>query len=109
MSRGFKRNHEATAQAGFHSKASFISLDGHLVLYGADKKPIRLLIYQRDRGICRECGHTAGWFRGEWHHVANEHNNFRRCDCPEGGEWVCGPCHRKKHVLVQLKPLESHE
>jgi hypothetical protein len=92
--RGFKRSIPLTKEAGFVDKRSWRSIDGHDLLFGVDKSARRTQIYQRDKSICQICKRPApGGCSGEWRHLANEHNGFKRCDCMEGGEWAHHACH----------------
>ena len=97
MSRGFKRDIPGTKAAKFLDKRSFRSIDGHDLLFGADKGVRRQQIMDRDGQNCRVCGAHAleRLGMGEWRHLENEHNNFRRCDCMEGGQWAHHSCHFK--------------
>jgi hypothetical protein len=97
VSRGFKRSIPLKKEAGFVDKRSWRSIDGHDLLRGADKSARRTEIAQRDNFICQICGDDAfpraDRGDGEWRHLANEHNGFKRCDCMEGGEWAHHACH----------------
>ena len=70
-------------------KRSFVSLDGHLYLEGADKSRIRPLIFKRFKNRCVICNakldQNAEPFAsncGAWHHRL-------RCDCVGCGELRC--------------------
>jgi len=53
--RGFKRDNTETAARNFDDPRSFVSLDGHMLLYGEDYKAQRQRVFFRDRGICQYC------------------------------------------------------
>jgi hypothetical protein len=91
LPRGFKRSIPDTEAAGFCDRRSFRSIDGHDLLAGRDKQQRHDDIQYRDRSTCQICKHLA--LDGEWRHLENEHNQFRRCDCMEGGEWAHHNCH----------------
>jgi hypothetical protein len=93
MPRGFKRDRARTD--GFQDQRSFISLDGHLILYGKDKLCQRVNVYAFSNP------EHISWEEGEWHHLRNKHNNFRRCDCAAGGLWVRRGHAKTMHVQVQ--------
>jgi len=107
-----KRDIQATKAAKFTDKRSFRTLDGHDLLFGVDKSARRTEIWQRDKGICKICGlmtyqgtYALSGERGEWRHLANRHNGFKRCDCMEGGEWAHHSCHfAADHPGVQWTP-----
>lgn len=119
--RGFRRDEAATLAARFEDYRSFVSQPkaikgecdepkAHLVLYGADKAPIRAEIFRRNReaksGLnrCVKCGQIvyervregSRWrFGGQWHHI--RHRDGERCDCPENGAVSCWACHKPEH------------
>lgn len=118
MPRGFKRDEAATLAARFEDYRSFVSQPkaikgecdepkAHLVLYGADKAPIRAEIFRRNReansGLnrCVKCDCIVfeldewSYRRGQWHHV--RHKSGERCDCSENGEVWCSICHKGEH------------
>ena len=112
--RGFKKDTPGTKAAGFVDKRSARTIDGHDILFGADKSARRTEIFQRDKGMCQMCGGHASVsaYRladaGEWRHLLNEHNNFKRCDCMEGGEWAHHKCHfAADHPGVQLGKIPT--
>lgn len=112
--RGFKVDHTATAAARVSGqiidKRSFISLpkvirgEGngrprpHLILYGADKTPVRQQIFDANRkthgGInrCWSCNRAGSWSTLEWDHIRNK--SGQRCDCVQNGRLACPNCHR---------------
>jgi hypothetical protein len=106
--RGFKRNEAATVKRNFEDPRSYVSLDEppHLILFGKDKEAQRQIIFATRDGICQIQGeHCLGridFYSGEWHHVSNAHNQFRRCDCKEGALVICKNCHLEQHVQVKL-------
>jgi len=106
MPRGFKRDAAATKARRFEDRRSFVSRDGHDLLYGNDKAERRKEIFARDKGTCQCCGRVApehgfDGYRGEWHHTYKE-KKVKRCDCMHGGEVRCGrfvsDCHTREHV-----------
>lgn len=105
--RGFKKDTPGTEAAGFVDKRSARTIDGHELLFGSDKSARRIQIFRRDKGICQICKKLTDYDSiqnvGEWRHLSNEHNNFKRCDCMEGGEWAHHSCHfAADHKGVQL-------
>jgi hypothetical protein len=94
--RGFKKDGPATYAENFWDKRSFLSLDDHALLYGKDKSQQRhqIFLHANPDGISEA--------EGEWHHVRNEHNNFRRCDCVEGGLWVRKGHAKTMHVQTKF-------
>lgn len=100
--RGFKRDEFATQRAGFLDSRSHQSLDGHLLLFGRDKEIQfeNIFLLRNPDKLTRE--------EGEWHHLRCAHNDYRRCDCIDGGEFIRIAEHKKEHVRVQLKsvPME---
>jgi hypothetical protein len=114
MPKAFKKDSVRTKERAFLDPRSFVSLDGHELLAGVDKSARRTEIFQRDKGMCQMCGGHASVsaYRladaGEWRHLANEHNGFKRCDCMEGGEWAHHSCHfAADHPGVQLGKIPS--
>ena len=93
MPRGFKFGAVETAARNFLDKRSFVSLDGHELLRGKDKSERRKQIFARDKAICQVCKMRTSGCDGEWMHLLNEHNKFKRCDCMEGGQWAHHTCH----------------
>src|SRR5271156_243014 len=96
MPRGFKRDLYETALIGFFDKRSFFSVDCHFLLYGKDKVAQRHSIFL----MCNPDNIPED--EGEWHHLRNEHNQNRRCDCLSGGVFISKSEHRKQHVKVHL-------
>lgn len=105
---GFKVDKEATARRlpAFADKRSFISLDGHEILFGLDKSQRRREIWQRANGRCEMqlipgCRGFANFENGismsGWAHVSIPPHRHH-CDCKGGGLWTCGPCHRYYHA-----------
>ena len=101
--RGFKRGVEETRIARerglIRDKRSFISLDGHSILYGVDKTRRREEVYARDNGQCQVCRKFVSREGAELDHVKGGLTG--RCDCSGNLQILCGPCHRQKHVQVQ--------
>lgn len=104
--RGFKRSPIETAKlleiGLLFDPRSFLSLDGHAILYGTDKTMQRMRIHAAHRGRCDVCKNIAPLdgeegYRGEWHH-----EDPKRCDCLHGASWRCGhfvrPCHAAEHA-----------
>lgn len=90
--RGFKKDIAITKKIKFKDKRSFYSLDRHFLLFGEDKSRQRHWIFVR----CNP--ENIPEDEGEWDHLRNEHNNFRRCDCLEGGRFIRPKAHRLKHA-----------
>lgn len=133
MSRGFKRDIQATADAYRlgtlvdKKRRSFISLpksipghsgDVHVLLFGDDKGPMRAVVFshnrQRHQGInrCELCGKRvveSGFvvLIGEWDHIRN--GPGERCDCHENARVVCQPCHRLRHPRTKFGSRRSAE
>ena len=109
--RGFKRGIEETRIARergqIRDPRSFISLDGHSILYGVDKTRRREEIYARAQGRCEGCPsrHYVPWEVGEWHHIRGGLTG--RCDCLGNALWTCGDFHRAQHVQVRLGEREA--
>jgi len=81
-----QRLHEAKF---FEDHRSWVSLDGHLKLFGADKSKRRILVFKKHKNRCVVCGHKldpdAPDFhpnRGAWHHPGP-------CDCISCSELRC--------------------
>jgi hypothetical protein len=104
--RGFHVDKEATAMRAFANRRSFVSKDGHDVLFGIeDTRQRRAQIYNRAQNRCElrlspYCVGIVRWFsRGleGWAHLDVEpHRNH--CDCLENGACSCDPCHRWFHA-----------
>jgi hypothetical protein len=107
--RGFKRSPIETAkllEVGLLvDERSFLSLDGHVVLYGADKSAQRARIHARAKGRCQVCRNIAPLdgdegYAGGWHHIETEAG--KHCDCFHNSSWRCGHfvrnCHTKEHA-----------
>lgn len=102
---GFKQDDEATKLRKFHNRRSFVSVDGHDVLFGiADKTIRRGEIYDRSHGRCElhlapGCKGFVNWnSRGleGWAHLdIPPHRNH--CDCLENGVAACAACHSWYH------------
>jgi hypothetical protein len=113
MSRGFKRDMNETlnlrASGYFKDRDSFRSRDGHDLLGPKDKEARWAEIFDHYGGICGICGEYASpqaFNKGEWRHMKNEHNNFRRCDCVAGAGWAHHACHfRVDHPGPQLRSI----
>lgn len=119
MPRGFRRDNAATNIARglgeLRDKRSFISLpkqthgelQGHKILYGADKSAMRVYLFQvnwaQNNGIgrCENCGRHVTEVSGEWHHLRSKAGE--RCDCvPGNGAVFCHLCHHDAHVQVKF-------
>lgn len=103
--RGFKKSPLETRDRNFRDKRSFVSLGGHLVLYGEDKSNQRQAVYGKAHGKCEVCGKDAplegeSGLHGEWHHIETEVG--KHCDCLHNSSWRCGhyvrDCHSKEHA-----------
>jgi hypothetical protein len=111
VSRGFKKDWTATKLArkeGRIHAPSWISLDGHELLFGRDKGTRREEVWARAKGNCESCGRLAPLlgaegYAGEAHHI--EHKLWNRCDCMHNLSWRCGrfisDCHTKEHLSVR--------
>lgn len=136
MSRGFKRDLQATADAyrlgtlvdkkrrSFISLPKFIEGEGevpHLILYGADKGPIRAAIFKLNResrgggnlNRCSKCFRIVSedsdepWTQGQWDHIRNK--NGERCDCIANSRVLCDTCHRLRHPRTKFGSRRSAE
>lgn len=116
MPRGTKRDITVTKnlrEAGFlQDPRSFVSLDGHLFLYGMDKAQTRNFVWRKHKGRCVVCrwklnidAEDFSKDRGAWHHPKN-------CDCVGCSELRCDtttgrPCHAHRTVgfkrIAQVK------
>jgi hypothetical protein len=101
--RGFKRNNIATAERKFRCKYSFLSLDGHELLDGADWLDRKWEVWQRDKGKCQlrispRCNPFPGRC-GDPHH--KENGVGKRCDCMHNVTLSCRACHDCFHEEVQ--------
>ena len=98
--RGFKKSPIETQGWNFRDSRSFVSLNGHLVLYGEDKSNQRQAVYGKAKGKCEVCGKEAPLETGEWHHLETEVG--KHCDCLHNSSWRCGhfvsDCHSKEHA-----------
>ena len=112
--RGFKIDKEATENRAFEHPRSFVSKDGHDLLFGVDKGKRRKEIYDRARGRCElqrspECRGYANWdsfgLEGWSHECQPPHRNH--CDCLAAGRWSCDPCHRMITPQVQWTKKEQ--
>lgn len=120
MSRGFKKDLQATAQAYEYGglidvkRRSFISqpkaIPGecadprpHLLLFGADKSKARIALFLRERNRCQKCqcivvwgSDDFGWseygIRGEWSHIRDK--PWNKCDCEKNAMLLCNRCHQ---------------
>lgn len=115
--RGFKKDVEATKDRHFHHRRSFVSTDGHDILFGMeDKKSRRQDIYERAHGRCElnlapACKGFVNWnSRGleGWAHLDIEPHRLH-CDCASNGAAACDPCHRwfHNHAKVARQILEA--
>lgn len=108
--RGFKVDPVATAARGFKDRRSFVSVDGHELLVGAeDTTARRKEIFERSHGRCElhvapGCKGFVNWHsRGMegWAHLDVEpHRNH--CDCAANGAAACDKCHRWFHAHSKL-------
>lgn len=93
---------ERTEKAQFRDKRSYWTNAGHMYLFGIDAQDVRAIIYARDRGNCNVCGIACGVF-GELDHIKGG-NTDDRCWCNHNLQWICRPCHRKKHLRPRFGP-----
>jgi hypothetical protein len=103
---------EATKQAGFKDKESWVSLAGHQYLFGEDKVAIRAVVFRDATGLCCFCGRYVAEDYGDLEH-RRAGRKLVRCDCygtllADGSictdlRWSHGmgdfanACHRKRH------------
>jgi hypothetical protein len=99
MPRGFKKDIPETKrlrkEGVYRDKRSFRSVDGHDLLRGDDTSCRRIEI------AALKNPEQIPYDEGHWHHVRGPHNNFRRCDCVEGGVFIRPKEHLKEHVQVR--------
>ena len=108
------RDYEATRARRFLSRNSYVSFRVHpgtkhccQYLKGKDVEPMRLHIFERDKGKCGVCGAYYGWAFGEMDHIEGGYGP-QRCDCAENLRWLCPKCHRTKHHRdIQWRPREA--
>ncbi len=116
--RAFKIDPEATANRlpAFQHPRSFVSLDGHEILFGPDKEARRREIYDRAHGRCEmqsspRCRGFVRWnnmgMEG-WAHVC-EAPHRDHCDCLDAGKAACDPCHRATHVAPRWSRKQAIE
>lgn len=107
--RAFKIDQQATAGRTFRDPRSFVSVDGHEILFGKDKEARRREIYERAHGRCelQASPRCRGFVRWDsmgmegWAHVCPPPHRDH-CDCLEAGRAACDPCHRSTHVRVRF-------
>jgi hypothetical protein len=99
---GWKKDVVATALAHgrrrFVDERSSVDMKGHDHLKGTDMEFFRQRIVERANGKCELCGVTIR-DNGELHH---DPDGYERYDSDESVKFICGPCHRSKHVRVKL-------
>jgi len=105
----FKRDRVATAHANFLDSRSYVSHRLHpstehpcIYLKGKDVGVARLQVFEREKGICWNCGKYCGWDEGEMHHLVGG-LGAKRCWCQANLGWNCRKCHREKHVRVRWR------
>ena len=86
-------------------KRSFVSLgaEPHLYLRGEDIVAQRMRAWVASRGKCGICGSPLFYQDYEMDHIQG--GIVLRCDCLHNLRAVHGPCHRKRHLQVQLKSI----
>jgi hypothetical protein len=98
-----KIDKEATKEARFHSKYSYVSRRIHpgtehqcVYLAGFDDIDIRRHeIFMRDDFRCVSCGMQISWITGHMSHKGN--TKISRCYCMENLDCMCHDCHKKHH------------
>ena len=104
MPRAAKVDEQATlwrrAVGHFRDQRSFVGRDGHVYLYGEDKRQRRREVFARDGGRCVRCGVMVG---KEWGEMDHEQGGLvGRCDCLHNLQVMCAECHRtgknRKHA-----------
>jgi hypothetical protein len=92
------RDPELTRKAGFESKKSYRSFEGHWYVYGlADHRLMRELVFCAASGMCQTCPepHFVPWDKGKWAHP--KAFGGKRCDGPCCGKWSCHDGHERLH------------
>jgi hypothetical protein len=98
-----KIDKEATREARFYSKHSYVSMKLH---HGTDHQCVYLAgledigarrheVFMRDDFRCVACGARVDWHTGDLSHKGN--TKVSRCWCMENLECVCRLCRRKHH------------
>ncbi len=102
-----RKDKALTAERRFLDPKSYIGQRVHpgtdhpcQYLKGKDVGVVRLLIFERERGRCWNCGAYYGWDYGELRHLKGG-LGLERCWCPENLGWGCPKCHRSEHVRVR--------
>ena len=110
-----KRNRQLTEAANFHDPRSYVANwnhpgTDHACEYlkgkedvGARREEIRAFW----KGKCAECGRYCPTF-GHLHHIKGGLGK-QRCWCRENLIFLCGPCHKDKHVSVRWTRKRSAE
>lgn len=118
MPRGFRKDIQATKEAHFKDKRSFVALEKlthplpvptkHLILYGLDVVPARDAAIKRSaikngEPRCQICGCHVSDYLGdmapnklELDHILSK--PWNRCWCPENLRILCHKCHAEKHA-----------
>ena len=96
MPRGHKIDRFATANTMLKDKRSFIGMDGHKYLYGADMSWQRHRLCERANHTCELCGLPTGWDEGHVHHKVER--SAGGGDDLENLSWLCYPCHSGHHA-----------
>lgn len=89
---------EATEDAHFEDRRSYITHDGHEYLFGADVGARRREVYERDGGKCQAagCGKWLPWDEAQMHHRKGGLSG--RCTCMHNLEIQCPSHHGERHV-----------
>jgi 5-methylcytosine-specific restriction endonuclease McrA len=80
-------------------------------LKGKAMTALRIACFERDKGMCQECGRFPGWWWGEMAHIRAKRNNG---DTLDNVRWLCSRCHMIEHSYgksgvkpVPKKPSDS--
>lgn len=108
-----KKDKALTAEREFLDPRSYIGQRIHpgtthqcVYLKGKDVGVVRLEVFERDEGICWNCGTYCDWNDGEMHHLVGG-LGAQRCWCLANLGWNCRKCHRLKHVGVRWSRGEA--
>jgi len=95
MPRGHKIDRFATANTTLKDKRSFIGMDGHKYLYGADMSHQRNRLCERANHACEMCGLPTGLVDGHVHHKVKR--SAGGSDDLENLQWLCYEDHSLFH------------
>jgi hypothetical protein len=101
-----KKDKEATKARKFMNPKSYVSSRIHpetshpcQYLKGKDVEIVRMVIFEREKGRCFNCGAYYGWDYGEMHHKLGGLGP-QRCFCEENLTWSCRRCHTNAHARI---------